>query len=56
MIIERHTKVSNMEKTKIEYIEGDVVADVREGSPTYGNWYGVWLALFKMECIIQQER
>ena len=106
MLIERHTKVSNMEKIKIEHIEGayvvkfkrfsddrgyfqevfshsnyegihvlqtnisssnanvvrgmhvvtfsklcmcvrgalwDVVADVREGSPTYGNWHGVWL-------------
>lgn len=21
----------------------DVVADVRRGSPTFGNWYGVWL-------------
>ncbi len=21
----------------------DVVADVREGSPTYGKWYGLWL-------------
>lgn len=21
----------------------DVMADVRKGSPTYGNWYGIWL-------------